>query len=142
MKPSTFVVDASVALKWFLRASPDEQDAELAIELLARAVQGAVRLLQPPHFHAEVAAVLARLKPDHAEADLDDLLAIEHQILDLPTTYATAIDLAIRYRQHVFDTLYHAVALQTPGAILLTADRRYYAAAAAEGRIALLSAYA
>jgi hypothetical protein len=30
---------------------------------------------------------------------------------------------------HLFDTLYHAVALSVPGAVLVTADRRYFAKA-------------
>ena len=56
-----------------------------------------------------------------------------------PEVYATALDLSIRYRQHLFDSLYHAVALQVPGAPLVTADRRYYAKAWREGRIVMLA---
>jgi predicted nucleic acid-binding protein len=41
-------------------------------------------------------------------------------------------------RQHLFDTLYHAVALET-GATLVTADERYYETARGEGNITLLS---
>jgi predicted nucleic acid-binding protein len=36
-------------------------------------------------------------------------------------------------------TLYHAVALHVPGASFVTADRRYYDKAKAEGRITLLA---
>ncbi len=49
--------------------------------------------------------------------------------------------LAMRHQHHLFDTLYHAVALQTPGATLVTSDARYFAKASAEGRIALLSEF-
>ena len=69
-------------------------------------------MVQPPHFIAEVAAVLARLKPDFSQDDLFDLLHIEHQTLDTAQTYATAVRLAIRHQHPLFDTLYHAVALQ------------------------------
>ena len=46
---------------------------------------------------------------------------------------------AIDLRQHLFDTLYHAVALETPGASLITADDKYFASAASRGGIVRLS---
>jgi predicted nucleic acid-binding protein len=52
-----------------------------------------------------------------------------------PQVLATACRLAIELRQHVFDTLYHAVALESGDAILLTADERYARAAATRGRL-------
>ena len=133
------VVDASVAIKWFLYLKPDEDHAGLALEVLDQAVSGSLKLVQPPHFMAEVAAVLARLKPDEAQDDLFDLRNIEHRILDTPEVYATALELAIRHQHHLFDTLYHAVTLHTPGATLITADRRYYDKAQTEGQITLLA---
>jgi predicted nucleic acid-binding protein len=39
----------------------------------------------------------------------------------------------------MFDTLYHAVALHTPDAVLVTADKRYYDKARSEGQIILLA---
>jgi predicted nucleic acid-binding protein len=135
------VVDASVAVKWFLSTRADEQDANRALTLLERAVTGAARLIQPPHFIAEVAAVLARLNPDGVQDDLFDLLHLEHETIAAPEIYAAAVALAIRHQHHLFDTLYHAVALQTPGATLVTADDRYFAKARTEGSIALLSEF-
>jgi predicted nucleic acid-binding protein len=38
----------------------------------------------------------------------------------------------------LFDTLYHAVALQTPGCTLVTADKVYYRKAKVLGQIQLL----
>lgn len=133
------VVDASVAVKWFVRSKPEEDDADLALEVLEQAVLGGLVLIQPPHFHAEVAAVLARLRPDDAQDDLLDLLNIEHRILDTPEVYTTALELAIRHQHHLFDTLYHAVAMHSPEATLITADQRYHGKAKAEGRITLLA---
>lgn len=95
-------------------------------------------MLQPPHFIAEVTAVLGREKPEEAQDDLFDLLAIESRFAEEPEIYATAMDLAIRCRHYLFDTLYHAVALNTPSTTLVTADRRYYEKAAGFGRITLL----
>jgi predicted nucleic acid-binding protein len=135
------VVDASVAVKWFLASRPDEAGADLALNLLERIAGGDVRMVQPPHFIAEVAAVLARLKPDEAEDDLLDLQNIEHASVDTPEIYATALELAVRYQHHLFDTLYHAVALHTQDAVLVTADRRYYDKALGEGQIETLETF-
>ena len=132
------VIDASVAIKWFLFARQDEQNTDLALGVLERAVLGSVELLVPPHFIAEVAAVLARLKPDDAESDLLDLLDIPMRTIASPEIYATALRLSLRYEHHIFDTLYHAVALDRDDAQVITADARYYKKAKTEGQITLL----
>ncbi|XTI71605.1 hypothetical protein ACQAYK_07835 [Acidithiobacillus sp. AC3] len=42
-----------------------------------------------------------------------------------------------RYGHHLFETLYHALALLHPEAVLVTADRRYFVKAQREGSIML-----
>ena len=137
------VVDASVAVKWFLRSAAEEADADIALAILEQSALGRLPMVQPPHFVAEVAAVLARLKPAEAKDDLLDLLQIvggPPEGAEISTEiYATALDLALRHQHHLFDTLYHAVALHTPGAVLVTADKRYYDKAKGEDRIVLLA---
>lgn len=133
------VVDASVAVKWFLLGKADEPHTGLALRVLEQSVLGFLPMVQPGHFVAEVAAVLARLKPVQAQDDLIDLLEIRWRTLITLEIYATAMDLALRYQHHLFDTLYHAVALHTPGSVLITADERYYNKAQLEGQISLLS---
>jgi predicted nucleic acid-binding protein len=135
------VVDASVALKWFFRSRDNEADCDLALAILACVDEGRVQLLQPPHFIAEVAAVLAREKPAEAGNDLLDLLNIESRFSYESEIYATAIDLSVRYRHHLFDTLYNAVALHILGAKLITADETYYRKAQGVGRIMRLQDY-
>ena len=132
-------VDASVALKWFLKPCDAEHDTDRALSILTGIDDARIQLIQPPHFLAEVAAVLAREKPDEAQDDLLDLQNVERRTMDTSDIYATALELSIRFRQHLFDTLYHAVALHTPGAALVTADRRYYDKACGAGQIVLLS---
>ena len=132
--------DAGVALEWLSNVGDSEPDRDRALAVLTRVDDGSVQLVQPPHFIAEVAAVLARAKPEAAEDDLLDLLNVECSTVDTPETYATALDLSIRYQHHLFDTLYHAVALHVPGASLIAADRRCYDdKASGEGRVILLS---
>ena len=132
------VVDASVAAKWFLHFRPEEQDARHALAILAGIDDGRVRMLQPPHFIAEMGAVLAREKPQDALADLADLMAVEFELAGGPALYETACKLALSLGHHLFDTLYHAVALHTPGAVLVTADHKYFDKAKAVGYIAYL----
>jgi predicted nucleic acid-binding protein len=133
-----YVVDASVAIQWFFQSATDEDHLDLALALLRANRDGEIRLYQPSHFIAEVAAVLARKKPDEARADVCDLLNIDFQVTESTAVYATACDLAIRLNHHLFDTLYHAVALHTPDATLVTADRRYFDKAQSIGPIVWL----
>ncbi len=132
------VVDASVAVKWFVPFSPAEANADMAVAILQGVGAGAAYLVQPPHFIAEVAAVLARLKPAKAAADLVELLHIPQRLVDSPEVYGTALELAKVFKHHLFDTLYHAVALHTPGGTLVTADKVYFAKAKSRKQICLL----
>jgi predicted nucleic acid-binding protein len=134
-----YVVDASVAIKWFFQMADDEDDLEPALALLRANLDDRVLFYQPPHFIAEVAAVLARKKPpDEARADVNDLFNLDLRRVESTGVYMTACDLAIRLNHHLFDTLYHATALHTTGATLFTADRRYFTKAQSIGQIALL----
>lgn len=135
------VIDASVAIKWFVRTEAEEEHTHEALEILAAAAHGHIKLMQPPHFIAEVAAVLTWLEPDTAQDDLLDLLRIEQEHLDSPEIYATAIEIASTLKHHLFDTLYHATALHIPDAIFVTADQRYYAKAHHLGKIETLARF-
>lgn len=132
------VVDASVAVKWFVYFKPDEEDADIALAILERVTLGGIYLVQPAHFTAEVAAFLARSKPASAAYDLLQLMRCPKRVLDSAQIYATAIELATTLQHHLFDTLYHAAALQTPGCTLVTADKIYYRKAKTLGQIQLL----
>lgn len=56
--------------------------------------------------------------------------------------YQTGIRLSIELNHHLFDTLYHAVALHTPDATLITADEAYWRKAQTIGQIVRLVDYA
>ncbi len=133
------VVDASVALKWFFRERRDEPDVGLATEILSAVGDGRVRMVQPPHFLAEVAAVLARETPRAATRSLDDLWRVNWDVAESGAVYALAAELSIRLRHHLFDTLYHAVSLSTGNATLVTADDAYYMKASGQGAITRLA---
>ncbi|HRB16283.1 MAG TPA: type II toxin-antitoxin system VapC family toxin [Nitrospira sp.] len=132
------VVDASVVVKWLLPQREDEADVEQALMLLDGLRSGRVKIFQPVHWLAETAAVLVRLSPETAAADVADLYAMSLPIESGPEVYLTACELAHTLDHHVFDTLYHAVALTLPDTVLVTADARYERTARRRGAIMLL----
>jgi predicted nucleic acid-binding protein len=135
------VVDASVILKWLLEDPEAEEDTQLASELMRRVLSGEEEIIQPIHWLAEVSAVLSRLSPDSAVQDVEMLHALELPTRDDAATHRLACKLSIDLKQHVFDTLYHSVALETEGALLVTADERYVRASGHLAGITSLAAW-
>lgn len=134
------VVDASVAVKWFAEGdwALREDHIEPALEILRASARGTLDFYQPPHFLAEVAAMVSRLKPDNAQQYIDNLAALDITWAAPTVAYTRAIGLACQLNHHLFDTLYHAVALSIPNAVLVMADRRYFDKAQHLGQIAWL----
>ena len=138
----TVVIDASVVLKWVLPSRFDESHSKEALDIL-RCIQAAqLSALQPPHWLAEAGSVLARLAPDLSEEAMSLLYAFEFPAAADLAIYRHAVRIAASLREHVFDTLYHAVALQRPNTVLVTADERYYRKASGLGRILRLREFA
>ena len=132
------VADASVAIKWVFPFRDDEEDCAKAVALIDGFTRGAARLLEPPHWLAEVTAVIARKSPATARRDIGILCALRVPVVDTPDLYALACELAAATGEHAFDTLYHAVALLTPDCTLVTADERYFNKARKAGAVVLL----
>jgi predicted nucleic acid-binding protein len=132
------VLDASVVLKWLLEDPTHEPDTDKALALVESVVRGRLEVLQPVHWLAEVAAVVARLAPETAVSDVEMLAALEFPTTDDPNVIRRATSLAIETNHHLFDTLYHAVALEHEDALLVTADDRYYGKAERYGTIVAL----
>lgn len=131
----TLVVDASVVIKWLLQDPQREAGTDKATRLMEQITKGDRSALQPPHWLVEVGAVLARESPDTAADDVAMLSALELPETDEPFILRRGVELAIELKQHLFDTCYHAVALETPDTTLITADERYLRAARVKGRI-------
>jgi predicted nucleic acid-binding protein len=109
------VLDASVIVKWILPDHPGETHAPRALDALRAVQAGRLSLVEPPHWLAEVAAVVARLAPEHAGEVIGLLHAMDFPVLDDLEVYLEAVRLSAETGQHVFDTLYHAVALHRAG---------------------------
>lgn len=129
------VVDASVVIKWLLPERDGEVHVGQAASLLRRIGTADVDLYQPPHWLAEAAAVVARLSPETAARKVVALQELRHRVIGFADVYGTACALSIELDHHLFDTLYHAVALHMDDAVLVTADERYHRKAASRGRI-------
>ena len=135
------VVDASVAVKWFLKERLDETHLAQA-EAVAAAIEfsGTV-LLAPAHWILEVIAVLARTDPGAVDDALLFLSDMKPTTIQGVPVLKRAADMAITLNHHLFDTLYHAVALEE-GATLVTADEAYFVKAAGLGNIQRLADFA
>ena len=101
-----FVIDASVAVKWFFPESSEEQNTEQAISILQRMGSGSIEPLQPVHWMSEVVAVFNRLDPNIVDNAIDLLDAMEFATADSPEIYKRASTIAREARHHVVDALY------------------------------------
>ncbi|MDH5587793.1 MAG: type II toxin-antitoxin system VapC family toxin [Nitrospirota bacterium] len=139
---TTWVVDASVTVKWALPVQDGETHQEQALALLMDIQQGNGQVLQPPHWLAEVAAVLTRLAPKQSLSMIQRFLAMELPITTEWNVYEQACHLSVELKHHLFDTLYHAVALQSHDTVFITADTQYFRKAAKLGHIIELKDFA
>lgn len=135
----TLVVDASVVVKWLLADPEREAETAQATRVMKAVAEGHESIVQPVHWLVEVGGVVARLSPATAERDIILLQALELPVEDSPVVLSRACRLAVELERHLFDTLYHAVALETSDATLVTADARYLAVAEYVGRIVHLA---
>lgn len=134
----SLVLDASVVVKWIFADRADEADSFQAVRILQSIRESRVSVVQPPHWLAEVAAVTVRLEPERARQVVSLLHALEFPVSAGVEVYERACGLSASFHRHLFDTLYHAVALTDPDAILVTADEQYYRKASKAGRIVRL----
>lgn len=135
----TVTLDASVIIKWIFPEKTHETHTVQALNLLESIKNGVINIIQPPHWLAETMAVIVRLNSKIVEETIALLNAMEFPIVDAPEIYHTACQLSHRYQHHLFDTLYHAVALNSPHTQLITADEKYYRKSCEEGAIIRLA---
>lgn len=135
------VLDASAVLKWLLEDPARGTDTDKASAIIESVIRGRLEILEPVHWLAEVAAVVARLTPQTAVSDVEMLAALQFSTSDDPNVIRRTTSLAIEIGHHHFDTLYHAVALEHENSLLVTADERYYLKGERYGTIAALSSW-
>ena len=120
---SLFVVDASVAIKWFL----PEVHSDAALRLLA----GPYTLYAPDLLFSEFGNVLWKrfrrneVTKNEASAAVDALLSLPLQVQASQSLLPLALEIACGENRTVYDSLYLAAALvlQCP---CVTADGKFY----------------
>ncbi len=120
-----YVLDASVALKWYLADRPDELNVDEAIMIADLAQRDEIELYAPIHWSLEVVAVLSRYRPDLVGDAIVELSDLSSRLVNTPDVLGHAAEMSATLNHHLFDTLYHAVALEV-GATLVTADEHYF----------------
>lgn len=126
---SRWVVDASVALKWYLR---DEQDLAAADQLYNAFTANLTELIAP-HFiryevmnALEVARIQGRIDGDQAMDALDQFLSLRiYQGEDDDELLRRSMVVSRRYVITPYDAVYLALAEET-SSLFVTADRRLY----------------
>lgn len=121
--PQTIVIDASVAVKWFI----PEEDGEKALMIRNRHIEGGITLVAPDLLIYEVANALnyhPEIKNSDIEEDLRALFLVDLELIP-PSSELTA-SITLRSRQlgiSVYDSSYLALA-ETIGTNLVTADKK------------------
>jgi predicted nucleic acid-binding protein len=132
---SLFVIDASIAAKWFLPARGETLVEEASV-LLTRYAQDKVRFLVPDLFWAEFANVLwkaARQGRCSKKVAAEAVTAMRERGLPTVPTPALmddAFSIAAKFDRTVYDSLYVALAVVSK-AQLVTADEKLANALAA-----------
>jgi predicted nucleic acid-binding protein len=132
---NTFVLDASVAVKWAIPSAREPLTDE-SLRLLKRYVDAEVEFLVPDIFWAEVGNVLwkgtrqRRWRQDEAESVAANMKARAFATVSSLVLLPEALRIASAHDRPVYDCLYVALAIQSK-TDLITADERLANALAA-----------
>ena len=135
-----YVLDASVAAKWFVNA-PDETLTEEAGRLLERYLSAEVQFFVPDLFFAEFANIFWKAERlGRCDRKASDKAVAEITGRNLPAFRTApmlkqATEIARAYGRTIYDSLYLALAVEI-GASLVTADEKL--ANALRGRLPVL----
>jgi predicted nucleic acid-binding protein len=125
---SLIVLDASVAVKWFLPEKVETLAPE-ALALLNRCGKNEIQIIVPDLFWVEFASVLWKairrgsFPKTSAEAALATLMRFDFPTVPSLKLLENAFQIATAHGRTVYDCLYVALAVQTKSQ-LITADER------------------
>lgn len=132
--PDTYVLDCSVAAKWFL----PEPDRAAALTLFEQYAAGKVSLIAPDLLLAEFSSLLAKrcrrkqLSAVQARSALGLMTQSAPRLLEMRTRLPRSLDLSLQYQMSLWDCVYVALALERNCAVL-TADLRFFRAGGDRG---------
>ena len=120
-----YVVDASVAVKWYSKV---EEDTHKADTLLNKYIEGECVLLAPSLICYELINAL-RFNPNLSEADVirasEEFSKLEIEFVDFRNVQSEAISLAFEKGITIYDAVYVATS-KVYSAPLITADLKLY----------------
>jgi predicted nucleic acid-binding protein len=131
------VPDASVLLKWVMRA-PDEEAQPQALALRAAWLAGNVEIVVPTLWAFEVGNVLGVKQSARAPALLHAMFDLALPEEPVAAYAAQIFELMSGCGVTFYDAAYHALAIRRRGT-MLTADRRYITKAGRAGHLAWLA---
>jgi predicted nucleic acid-binding protein len=126
---SKLVVDSSVAIKWFV----DEDDSDQAHMLLDRIAAGDYTLIVPELIYAEVGNIIWKkvmrgaLTPSDGNIIANIFFEADIGLEVVPTIplFLEASNLAISYKQSMYDSIYLALSIREQCSVV-TADERLF----------------
>jgi predicted nucleic acid-binding protein len=142
---NTFVLDASVAVKWVIPSATETLRGH-ALQLLKRYADGEIDFVVPDIFWAETGNVLWKgVRTLHWPAEFAERTAAEMKDQDFATVSSAALltdalQIAIFHERSVYDCLYVALAVQYKTE-MITADERLANALAARLPVKWLGAF-
>jgi predicted nucleic acid-binding protein len=125
------VIDASVAIKWFVEEDLNEEAIALS--------ECGHELVAPDLIFAEVANVLRRrvrlghVVEKQAAISVANLGRAFQRMVQLPTVIGEAFEKSALLDHSVYDVIYLICALRQTDGILITADKKFEAKAVASG---------
>jgi predicted nucleic acid-binding protein len=138
--PRTIVVDASVAVKWFI----PEAASPKAVRLRDAHIEGSLTLMAPALLVYEVANALSSnpgLSVDETKEDLEALLMLDIDLIQPTGEYVSSIaEDARRHQASAYDSSYLALAEAT-SSTLITADVKLHDKARKAGLALMLDDY-
>lgn len=141
---NAYVLDASVAAKWFLPPTHEAQQ-EQALQLLQDYAAGDIRLSVPDLFWPEIgnifwkASLMGRISGESATQAIEGLIGFGITTSPSLPLLPAAFMIASAFRRSVYDSIYVALA-SSSGRMLVTADERLANAVAAHFSVRWLGA--
>lgn len=137
-KPALFIIDASIALTYFLNEKNYLRQVEL---LMLRSKKSECQLIAPTLLQYELGNRLMRCENITADS-LNSMLELFTLINPTPTTNQKALHITNKFKNITwYDAIYHATALEYNG-MFITADKKYYQATKRIGSIQFIADYA
>lgn len=138
-KKQTFIIDASILIKWLLN---ERKDLFNALKIIQDFMSQKIDLIIPTHCYYEILNTFGIKVPSKAITLYSQVLMLQipEQRLTLENVFRALEIMHKIPKVSFYDAIYHAVAMEN-GGIMITADEKYYRKAKSFKHITLLKNY-